>query len=613
MPFTTMEFSGIYLYRVFLIMLVYISIRSILMIEYCEALGLFLYGVITNKQYKKKQDLRRIYIESAKFLALLFLLKPSPAPRGSFITSLISLIGILAASYLKNNLLEDMKSIGLVSGKTSLRIFLSSTTLAFVAIYALSYVPVRNYKFSVLIGLIFFIADYFTKSFSMVRKGEFISILSTSVQLLVGLIFSLSRETFGLFTVLSIVLSIAFYVHLVRGLDSDDEGLLPTSLKPKGFFGSSTIMSNVKLILRSILDNKESRKIFYFLIVNFAFMFVELFFGIVTNSLGLVGDAFHMLFDCTALAIGLYASVISRWDANKTFTYGFGRVEVLSGFVNGIFLCFISLSILSKSIKRIISPQDVFTDNLLLVSVLGLIVNLIGIFAFHDIPFITDFFKKKEDVHSHGHSHDHSHGHSHGHDHGHSHSHDHGHSHGHDHGHSHGHDHGHSCGHEHSDNMYGIFLHILADALGSVSVIISSTLIYLYDWKIADPICSLFLSILIFLSVIPLLQSSVGVLMQATPDNLQEKLSKYLSKVRTIPGVEGISKPHFWANTKNYIVGSIHVHIKNKVQEQRILQSTKAVFEKAGIRDLSIQVVKNAEDSTSFSQPLGLSPLNTLQ
>ena len=45
----------------------------------------------------------------------------------------------------------------------------------------------------------------------------------------------------------------------------------------------------------------------------------------------------------------------------------------------------------------------------------------------------------------------------------------------------------------------GIFLHILADTLGSVGVIISSTLIYLFDWMLADPICSMFIAVLIML------------------------------------------------------------------------------------------------------------------
>jgi zinc transporter 5/7 len=60
-------------------------------------------------------------------------------------------------------------------------------------------------------------------------------------------------------------------------------------------------------------------------------MFVELFYGVVTNSLGLISDAGHMAFDCVAILISLYASFVSKWKANGTYTYGYGRYEILSG------------------------------------------------------------------------------------------------------------------------------------------------------------------------------------------------------------------------------------------------------------------------------------------
>jgi len=61
--------------------------------------------------------------------------------------------------------------------------------------------------------------------------------------------------------------------------------------------------------LRLILADKNSRNLFLFLLLNLSFAFVELFYGIVTNSLGLISDSFHMFFDCTGLLAGLVASV----------------------------------------------------------------------------------------------------------------------------------------------------------------------------------------------------------------------------------------------------------------------------------------------------------------
>ncbi|VVB09324.1 unnamed protein product [Arabis nemorensis] len=76
--------------------------------------------------------------------------------------------------------------------------------------------------------------------------------------------------------------------------------------------------------IRHILSEKKSRSIALFLLINTAYMVVEIVAGFMSNSLGLISDACHMLFDCAALAIGLYASYISRLPANHQFNYGRG-------------------------------------------------------------------------------------------------------------------------------------------------------------------------------------------------------------------------------------------------------------------------------------------------
>jgi zinc transporter 5/7 len=85
-------------------------------------------------------------------------------------------------------------------------------------------------------------------------------------------------------------------------------------------------------------------------------MFVELAYGIWTNSLGLISDSAHMLFDCTALFIGLFVSYISKFKHNKEYTFGYKRYEVLSGFFNSMFLVFVGFNILIESVERIFSP-----------------------------------------------------------------------------------------------------------------------------------------------------------------------------------------------------------------------------------------------------------------
>ena len=66
-----------------------------------------------------------------------------------------------------------------------------------------------------------------------------------------------------------------------------------------------------------------------------------------------------MFFDCTGLLAGLAASVITKWKANERFSYGYVRAEVIAGFVNSLFLLFISFFILSEAIERLVEPPEV--------------------------------------------------------------------------------------------------------------------------------------------------------------------------------------------------------------------------------------------------------------
>ena len=107
-----------------------------------------------------------------------------------------------------------------------------------------------------------------------------------------------------------------------------------------------------------------------------------------------------MLFDSTALAIGLWASYVSKFKADEIFTYGYIRTEVLSGFVNAIFLVFVAVSVLMEAFERLVEPPEVHTDHLLLVSTIGFIINLIGLFFFHDFSHGGEVkIKNKSTIH----------------------------------------------------------------------------------------------------------------------------------------------------------------------------------------------------------------------
>ncbi|KAL2089279.1 hypothetical protein ACEWY4_013967 [Coilia grayii] len=382
--------------------------------------------------------------------------------------------------------------------------------------------------------------------------------------------------------------------------------MLPLSIKDDEYKPTKfNLVAKISGWFRSILADKTSRNLFFFLCLNLSFAFVELLYGIWSNSLGLISDSFHMFFDCTALLAGLAASVISRWRANDSFSYGYVRAEVLAGFVNGLFLIFTAFFIFSEGVERALEPPDVHHERLLPVSVAGLLVNLVGIFV----------FQHGGHGHSHGgegHGHSHSlfngsvsHAHAHG---GHSHSHGggHGHNHGgHDDGHSHGgqggngHSHEELCHDEHTHHsakvsskqiLEGVFLHIVADTLGSIGVIISALLMQKYDLMIADPICSMLIAILIGVSVVPLLKQSIGILMQRTPPSLDQALPECYQRVQQLQGVYNVQEPHFWTLCTDVYIGTLKLFIAPDADARWILSQTHNIFTQAGVRQLYVQI-----------------------
>ncbi|XP_038142631.1 zinc transporter 7 [Cyprinodon tularosa] len=380
--------------------------------------------------------------------------------------------------------------------------------------------------------------------------------------------------------------------------------MLPLSIKDDEYKPAKfNLLLKLSGWFRSILADKTSRNLFFFLCLNLSFAFVELTYGIWSNSLGLISDSFHMFFDCTALLAGLAASVISRWRSNDSFSYGYVRAEVLAGFVNGLFLIFTAFFIFSEGVERALEPPDVHHERLLPVSVAGLLVNLVGIFV----------FQHGGHGHTHGdggHGHSHSlfngslsHGHSHG-GHGHSHEGHGGHGHSHDkHGHGgHGHSHG---GHEdsHCQNelqrpgegsskqiLQGVLLHIIADTLGSVGVIISALLMQKYDLMIADPICSMLIALLIGVSVVPLLKESIGILMQRTPPSLDNALPECYQRVQQLQGVYNLQEPHFWTLCTDVYIGTLKLLVAPDTDTRWILSQTHNIFTQVGVRQLYVQI-----------------------
>jgi len=328
---------------------------------------------------------------------------------------------------------------------------------------------------------------------------------------------------------------------------------------------------------RGKFTGKKCRLVSMFCLTT-AFFLVEIVTGYVTNSMALVADSFHMLSDIAALVIAFMSVRMApkSWSKN---TFGWARAEVLGALVNAVFLVALCFSITVESMKRFYEPEEIHNPLMILyVGGMGLAVNLVGLCLFHE----------------HGSSHGHSHGLSRS-------------------THSHltdladreekegiseivypGSEKAHAHGHSHSAsnmNMRGVFLHVMADALGSVVVIISAVIMWKTDWEYrlyVDPGLSLLLVILILRSVWPLLIDSALILLQTVPthiqvDNLQRKL------MEKVDGILAVHEFHVWQLTGDRIIASAHIRCLNLTQYMEVAEKVKEFFHHEGIHSTTIQ------------------------
>lgn len=307
-----------------------------------------------------------------------------------------------------------------------------------------------------------------------------------------------------------------------------------------------------------------------------------------------------------------------------------------------------------EAFERIIEGRETKRlVELFIVSSLGLIVNLVGMAAFghhhhghgghshscgghsheHAHSHTPSHSHSSTDggkSHSHSHDHDHGHGHDHDHDHDHGHSHNHspspGHGHVHDHKHAHSHDHAHhSHSHSHShanDNMMGIYLHVLADTLGSGAVIVSTGLTHFIPWSGWDPLASFIIAALIMASAVPLVRSAAQRLLLTIPDEIEYTLRDTLSGITALRGVGSYSVPRFWLDDRfagdeapgDRLMGVMHVVAMRGADMEDVRDRVRAYLSEKGI-DITLQVEREGTVNcwcsvgrSSFSSPLS-SPL----
>lgn len=125
------------------------------------------------------------------------------------------------------------------------------------------------------------------------------------------------------------------------------------------------------------VSNKTVRYLFLSFLINIALSVIEIIGGIIAGSVSLIGDALHNTSDAFSILIAVIAFKISRKKANTKYTYGFKRAEIIGGFVNLILLFISGIYLAIEGIGRIISPEPIDGSMIIWVSVLAVIVDTV--------------------------------------------------------------------------------------------------------------------------------------------------------------------------------------------------------------------------------------------
>lgn len=340
----------------------------------------------------------------------------------------------------------------------------------------------------------------------------------------------------------------------------------------------------------SLLAAKESSKsaqklcgliVFYAMV-----MLVEVVGGLKANSLAVISDAAHLLSDIAGFSVSLFAVWASSWEATAHHSFGYNRLEVLGALFSVHLIWLISGFLIYEAVGRLLQKNARVNGMLMLaIAAFGFVLNLIMVLWI---------------------GHDHSHHH-------------HGHSHSHSHGHHHHHHNG--CGgdlehdnekeelHNLSDqeklnlvssspketsmlniNLQGAYLHVIADLIQSVGVMIAGAIIWAKpDWLVVDLLCTIIFSVISLSTTLSTLKNIYGILMERTPSEIN--VITLENGLRGIKGVQDVHDLHVWAITVGKTVLSCHVVVESGISSADLLNRIRHYCEKTHkIHHVTIQI-----------------------
>lgn len=266
--------------------------------------------------------------------------------------------------------------------------------------------------------------------------------------------------------------------------------------------------------------------------LNVAFVVVEFAVGLCSGSMGLLSDAGHNLSDVASLLLAMLAFRLARVRATSRYTYGYRKSTVLISLLNSVILLVAVGVIVAESVGRMLRPEPVVGGAIAWTAGVGVLVN-----GFTAWLFLRD---KEKDL-----------------------------------------------------NVRGAYLHMAADALVSIGVLLSGVVIAWTGWTIVDPIVALAVAAVIVASVWSLTRDSLRLSLDGVPGEID--VAAIGRKMTDVPGVKAVHHIHVWAISTTENALTAHVVLESLSRMEEVKHDLKDLLNHAGIPHATLEFESAAE------------------
>ncbi len=271
--------------------------------------------------------------------------------------------------------------------------------------------------------------------------------------------------------------------------------------------------------------------------LNAGFVLVEFAVGLWYGSMGLLSDAGHNLSDVASLLLAMLAFRLAQAHATPRYTYGYKKSTVLISLLNSVILLIAVGVIVAESIGRMLHPEPVAGGAIAWTAGIGVAVN-----GFTAWLFLKD---KERDL-----------------------------------------------------NVRGAYLHMAADALVSVGVLVSGVVISWTGWTLIDPIVGLSVAGVIVASVWSLTRDSLRLSLDGVPAGID--VPELMRRMTAVPGVCAVHHIHVWALSTTENALTAHIVLADFSEQERIKHDLKTLLQVSGIPHATLEFETESEHCADF-------------